>query len=195
MINNYKSNQISAPLQMAGLFPSDNSIEFVGNRETKRTLWMRGGHVSYFTDLPTVEYNLVKEAYLKMPKAIEFCSYIHKELRDQVELFVYYMFGDLDATPDIKDGVLADSENFRDKRNCPSLHWEAKQMTIDNYILTPRDLLMIDMMSDDYKDAVIADAINVSHSYFDELKRKLFKVTNTQSKPALLLKAQSQNVI
>ncbi|QQV91386.1 LuxR family transcriptional regulator [Polaribacter phage Leef_1] len=195
MINNCKSNQISAPLQIAGLFPSDNSIEFVGNRETKRTLWMRGGHVSYFTDLPTAEYNLVKEAYLKLPKAVAFCSAIHKELKDQVELFTYYMFGDLDATPDIKDGVLAPSENFRDKRNCPSLHWETKQITIDTYILTPRDLLMIDMMADDYKDAVIAEAIGVCHSHYDALKRKLFTYTNTQSKPALLLKAKEQNVI
>lgn len=195
MINEYKSNENLTAPKIAGLFPGDDSIEFVGNRETKKVLWLQNGSNHYFTDLPAVYYQLLKDAYFKSPNAVKFCSAIHKKVRHQVELFTYYMYGDLDNTPDIKNGQLAPSENFRDQRNCPSLFWDKKQLTIDNYILTPRDIVMIDMMADDYIDAAIADAIKVSHSYFDQLKRNLFNYTNTQSKPALLLKAKDQKVI
>lgn len=165
MINTRKITQNNPAPQIAGLFPGDNSIEFVGNRETKKVLWLQNGSNHYFLDLPSEFYNLVKQDYLKNHKAIAFCSKIHQKLKDQVELYTYYMWGDLDNTPDIKDGKLSASENFRDKRDCPSLLWNSKNITIDNYILTPRDLLMIDMMSDGFKDSAIADAINVSVSY------------------------------
>lgn len=197
MINAYKNNQSLPTPQIAGLFPGDDGIELMGVKVkgVKRTFWLQHGNTHYFTDLPAKEYNLLKNAYLLDHKAVAFISKIHEELRNQVELYAYYMWGDVDATPDIKNGVLAESENFRDNRNCPSLLWNSKNITIDNYILTPRDLVMIDMMSDDYKDAVIAESIGVSHSYYDQLKRNLFNYTNTQSKSALLLKAKDQKVI
>lgn len=193
--NQSKITQNKTKPQVAGLFPSDNNIEFVGDRETKKAYWIQNGAIHYFTDLPTRHYRLVKAAYLKESLAVNFISSIHKELRDQVELYVYYMWGDLDSTPDISNGILSTSENFRDMRNCPSLLWHAKNITIDTYILTPRDLVIIDMMADDYKDAVISKAIGVSHSYFDTLKRNLFTYTQTKTKTALVLKATKQGVI
>lgn len=195
MINTNKSNQNFAPPKIAGLFPGDNTIEFVGNRQSKTALWIQNGAIHYFNDLPLQYYQLVKEHYLNQPKAVAFISKIHKDLKKQVNMYVYYMWGDLDSTPDIENGILSDSENFRDTRDCPSLLWDKKQLTIDNYILTPRDLVMIDLMADDYKDAVIANAIDKSHSYYDQLKRELFRVTNTQTKAGLLLKAKDQKVI
>lgn len=195
MINTCKINEISTAPQIAGLFPSDNSIEFVGNRETKKVLWLQNGSNRYFLDLPAEYYNLVKNDYLENQDAMAFCSSIHKKLKDQVELYTYYMWGDLDNTPDIKDGKLSECENFRDKRNCPSLLWNSKNITIDNYILTPRDLMMIDMMADGFIDTVIAEAIGVSVSYYDQLKRNLFKYTKTDNKTSLVLKAKDQKVI
>ena len=195
MINTYKSNQNTLTPQIAGLFPADDSIEFAGVRDTKKVLWLQNGSTHYFKDLPFKYFNLVKQAYLKDHKAMEFISKIHEHISDQVELYCYYMYGDLDSTPDIKNGQLADSENFRDKQNCPSLLWNSKNITIDTYILTPRDLLMIDLMAKDYKDAVIAEAVGVSHSYYDQLKRNLFKYTNTETKTSLVLKAKDQKVI
>ena len=195
MINNNKNNQTLPTPQIAGLFPGDDSIEFVGIEDSKTSLWLQNGAAHYFNDLPIKYYNLVKESYLNEPEAIAFISKIHSKLKDQVNMYVYYMWGDLDSTPDIKDGKLSASENFRDKRDCPSLLWNKKNLTIDNYILTPRDIAIIDMMSDDYIDDVIAPAVGVSRSYFDELKRKLFTNTNTTSKPSLLLKAKAQKVI
>lgn len=195
MINTAKITNFKRRLQIAGLFPGDKTIEFVANRKTKKVFWMQNGTTRYFTTLPISHFNTVKKAYLKDHKAVEFISTIHEHITDQVELYTYYMFGDLDSTPDIENGKLSRSENFRDSENCPSLLWESKQMTIDNYILTPRDLVMIDMMAQDYKDAVIAQAIGICHSHFDTVKRNLFTHTNTQTKTALMLKAQAQKVI
>ena len=195
MINTGKITENFLPPQIAGLFPSDNKIEFVGNRDTKTALWLQNGSVHYFNDLPSIYYNLVKEDYLHNLDAVAFISTIHTELKDQVNMYTYYMWGDLDSTPDIENGVLAESENFRDKRDCPSLLWNKKNMTIDRYILTPRDLVMIDMMADDKLDIVIAEAIGHSVSYYDQLKRNLFNYTNTNSKTALVLKAKTQKVI
>jgi hypothetical protein len=145
--------------------------------------------------LPLKYFNLVKNKYLKDHQAFAFISEIHENLKDQIEMYTYYLWGDLDSIPDINNGVLSDCENFRDQRNCPSLLWNSKTITIDNYILTPRDLAMIDMMADDYKDSVIAGAVKVSVSHYDGLKRKLFIATKTQTKTALVLKAKDQKVI
>jgi DNA-binding CsgD family transcriptional regulator len=199
MIKYSKNNENFRNPQIAGMLPGDSGIELMGIKVKgkKTTLWMQNGCTHYFTDLPSKIYNLIKTAYLLDHKAVEFISKIHIELKDQVELYAYYMWGDVDDTPDILNGVLAPSENFREKRDCPSLRWNAKNITIDTYILTPRDIVMIDMMADcnDYIDAVIAEAIGVSHSHYDTLKRKLFTYTNTHSKHALLLKAKTQKVI
>ena len=197
MINTVKSITKTTSPQIAGLIPGDSGIELMGvkNKGKKRTLWLQHGATHYFTDLPVSAYELLKAAYLKDHKAVEFISNIHEKLSDQVELYAYYMWGDVDGTPDIIDGQLAASENFRDKRDCPSLLWNSKHITIDDYELSPRDLIMIDMMAEDYKDSFIAEAIGVSHSHYDALKRKLFRVTGTQSKHSLLLKAKTQKVI
>jgi hypothetical protein len=195
MINNNKNNTNLLAPQIAGFFPKDHNIEFIGNRAKRTTLFIQNGKVQFFTDLPLAAYNLVKKAYLKDEKAILFCSKIHSELKDQVELYAYYMWGDADTTPDILKGILSPSENFRDQINCPSLLWESKNITIDNCILTPRQLVIIDMIADDCLDTVIATAIGVSVPHYNSLKRDLFHHTNTHTKTSLALKAKTQKVI
>jgi hypothetical protein len=195
MINTSEITQNKITRQVAGLLPSDFNIEFIGNRDSKKVLFLHAGQTHYFSDLPLKYFNLVKNRYLKDHQAFAFISQIHEDLKDQIEMYTYYLWGDLDSIPDINNGVLSDCENFRDQRNCPSLLWNSKTITIDNYILTPRDLAMIDMMADDYKDSVIAGAIKVSVSHYDGLKRKLFIATKTQTKTALVLKAKDQKVI
>lgn len=197
MINTSKITQKSLPQQIAGLLPGCNGIEIMGVTvlDQKKAFWLQYGNTHYFHDLPQEYYELLKNAYQNDYKAVEFLSEVKEDLRDQVELYAYYIWGDLDGTPDILNGRLAPSENFRSKTDCPSLLWNRKHITIDDHVLSPREITMIDMMADDYKDAVIAKSIAISHSHYDALKRNLFKATNTCSKPALLLKAKSQKVI
>lgn len=187
--NNFSANPI------AGLLPNDNAIEFMGIRETKKVLWFQNGCAHYFNELPSAEYNLLKKAYLEDEKAFIFLYKITPILFEQVELFTYYNYGALDGTPDILNGELSPSENFRDKENCPSLLWCSKKLTIGDHVLIPRQITMIDCMSKGIPDKTIADVLNIAHSTLDNHKKTLFSALNIQSKSELLQLAFLNKII
>lgn len=186
MINNSEITNFNHYPQIAGMNPGDNSIEFQGVRKTKQVLWMQNGSNHYFCDLPIEHYTLLKNAYLKDHKAVSFLSGVTDHLNQQVELYTYYMYGEVDSTPDIKNGKLAPSENFRDTNDCPSLLWESKNINIGSHILTPRQLVIIDLMAKGMADKQIADALGIAHKTLDNHKQKMFKDLGVQSKYDIL---------
>jgi DNA-binding CsgD family transcriptional regulator len=195
MINSSKITQNQAIPQTPGLFPSDDRIEFYGNRTTKDVFYFQNGQTHHFTNLPSEVYQAIKDVYLKDAPAMAFLSTIHSELTDQIKMFTYFVWGGLDDTPDWENGKLSESENFLDSDDCPSLLWQSKAITIDRYILKPRDRVMIKLMAEGHLDFVIAEMIDVSVSHYDKLKRDLFNYTNTNNKTSLVLKAKEQKVI
>lgn len=195
MINTDKTTTNKPLLDIAGLHPADNGIEFQGIRGNKKVLWMQHGNNHHFTDLPEAKFNLLKEQFLSDRAAYDFISKIHSDIKQQVELYTYYMYGDLDGTPDIKDGVLAPAENFRDTQDCPSLLWHNKNITIDGYVLNPAQILIIDNMLKGYPDKYIVAELGISHSYFDGIKGKLLKSTNCSCSKELIIKAINQKVM
>lgn len=186
MINNVKITNFKAYPQIAGLMPNDSNLEFIGVRKTKQVLWMQNGNNHYFSDLPLYYYTLLKNAYLKDHTAIAFLSEVSDKLRTQVELYTYYMYGSLDATPDIKNGKLAPSENFRDSRNCPSLLWDSKNINIKSHIFTPRQLVIVDFIADNLPDKAIAAALGVTTKTLDFHKSRLFRALGVTTKTELL---------
>lgn len=187
MINNRcKTKDFNSNLQVAGVFPGDANIEFVGVRKTKKVLWMQNGCTRYFSDLPMKYFTLLKAAYQKDHQAQRFLKDVTPDLSKQVELFTYYMWGDLDTTPDIIDGQLMPCENFRDKANCPSLLWNSKNINIGNHILTPRQLVIIDLMAKDMPDKAIASSMSISPKTLDNHKQQLFKSLGVNTKYAVL---------
>jgi DNA-binding CsgD family transcriptional regulator len=149
-------------------------------------MWLQNGSIHYFADLPADAYELVKNAYLKSHKAKSFLQEVSDHLPRQVELYAYYMWGDLDSTPDIKDGKLSASENFRDVRNCPSLLWNSKNINIGDHILTPRQLVIVDLIGSNLPDKAIADALGITQKTLDFHKAKLFKAVGVTTKMDLL---------
>lgn len=187
MINKSEITNFSPYPQIAGVMPNDSSIEFIGIRKTKQVLWMQNGSNHYFCDLPIEHYTLLKNAYLKDHKAVRFLSGVTDHLNQQVELYTYYMYGEVDSTPDISNGKLAPSENFRDTRNCPSLLWNSKNINIGNHILTPRQLVIVDcMLIQDLPDKAIASVLGISHKTLDFHKANLFKSVGVKNKTMLL---------
>ena len=185
MINNDKTTNFSPIPQIAGLMPNDSTIEIFGIRD-QRVLWMQNGKTKYFKDLPTKIYNLLKNAYLEAPKAVEYLSKVSGNTQKQVELYAYYMWGQIDTTPDIKNGVLSDSENFRDSINCPSLLWNSKNINIGSHILTPRQLIIIDsILIQNLPDKAIAAVLGISITTLDFHKAKLFKAVGVTNKMEL----------
>lgn len=194
MINTDKTTKKRRHFAIAGMHPADNGIEFQGIPETKKVLWLQHGSNHYFKDLPEQYYNLLNTAYLNDKKAYEYISKIHQNLFDQVELYTYYMYGGVDGTPDILNGKLSASENYRHSKNCPSLSWN-KEITIDNYNLSPREIIILDELLQNQPDKAIWDIVNLSESHFNTVKRNLLHNTNCTSSKELIIKAIQQNVI
>lgn len=195
MINNSKITTISKNRQIAGVMPHDSNIEFVGVRKKKQVLWLQNGNNHYFSDLPFQYFKLLREAYLKDKKACLFLSNITDNLNRQIELYTYYMYGELDCTPDIENGNLSASENFRDTANCPSLLWNSKNINIHDHILTPRQLVIIDLIGNDLPDKAIASSLEISIKTLDYHKRVLFEAVGVQTKTALLKLAIQHKII
>jgi DNA-binding CsgD family transcriptional regulator len=196
MINNSEFTNIKSFLQIAGMHPGDNSIEFQGIRKTKQVLWMQNGNNHYFSDLPSEHFNLLKSTYLKDHKAVRFLSGVTDHISRQVELYTYYMYGEVDATPDIdKDGNLAPSENFRDTQNCPSLLWNSKNINIGSHILTPRQLVIVDLIGNNLPDKAIASILGVSHKTLDFHKSKLYKCVGVSTKLELLKLSMKYKIV
>tara|TARA_B110000967_G_scaffold202527_1_gene241536 strand:+ start:1649 stop:2242 length:594 start_codon:yes stop_codon:yes gene_type:complete len=191
-----KTTNFSPIPQIAGLMPNDSAIEFIGDRKTKQVMWMQNGSNHYFTDIPIEYYLLLKKAYLRDPKAVWFLSSVTPHLNLQVELYTYYMYGEADSTPDIKNGKLSASENFRDSRNCPSLFWNSKNINIGSHILTPRQLIIIDsILIQNLPDKAIASVLGISLTTLDFHKAKLFKAIGVTNKMELQKLALKHKVI
>lgn len=79
--------------------------------------------------------------------------------------------------------------------NCPSMLFKYKVLKIKDYILKPREILITDLFKKDFPDKIIADSLNISHSYLDYLKRNLFKNCGVTTKIAFVLLAQKYGVI
>ena len=195
MINNSKIKHLKRPLQIAGLLPGDNNLEFVGIRKSKQVLWLQNGSSHYFTDLPLQYFTLLKNTYLKDHKAQRFLTRVTDNLPRQIELFTYYNWGACDGTPDIKNGELQPVENFRHKPNCPSLLWESKYINIGTHILTPRQLVIIDLWHKGLKDSAVAVTLKISPKTLDNHKQKLFKALNVHSKYDVLILAFQSKIV
>ena len=195
--NQCKSTKTNTTHQriVAGVLPSDNNIEFVGVTETKQVLWLQNGNNHYFTDLPAKYVELLRKEYKNNPLAHEYLSKVTPNPSRQLELFTFYMYGALDTTPDIKDGVLSPSENFRSSKNCPSLRWENKNITIGDHILSARELFITDMFASNAPDKAIAVALEISDSYFNDVKKKLYKKAGVNTKTGYVIKAMQEQII
>ncbi|MBS9773835.1 MAG: response regulator transcription factor [Tenacibaculum sp.] len=198
MLNNHGKSTVFKPCEqiVAGILQSDSNIEFVGVKKNKikRVIWVKNGSSHYFTDLPSKYFELLKEAYLQDDNAMAFLKNITSDFYRQVELYTYYVYGDLDTTPDIINGRLNNPENFRDKQNCPSLAWN-KEITINGNALTPREIVISDMFGKDMPDKAIASTLGICISHFDVIKRRLYKKAGVNTKTAYIMKALNQNVI
>jgi len=189
-----EQNQILQPLP-AGVSPNDSNIEFVGDKDHKTVWWIQYGKTHPFTDLPSKYYNKLKEAYKADKPAVANLSALNVGIRREVELYTYYIYGDLDTTPDIKDGELQPSENFRDTLDCLSLQWESKNIDFEGKIITTRQLRILDLIVQDLPDKAIADKMGIAQSTLDHHKKALFKALRSSNKTTAMLTAVKAKIV
>lgn len=195
-----KSTKTTLTTQLpAGVGLDDHNIEFVGCKTTKTVIWLQRGNSHSFNYLPRPIYKALEELFLTDHDALKvltenFPEDAH-ELARMVEIYTYYMYGDLDATPDVIDGQLQPSENYREKKDCISLQFFNKNIDIDGQPLNARSIAILDDMAEGIPDKLIAHKLGITLSTLDFHKRRLFKTMNVQSKPEAISKAYKQHVL
>lgn len=190
------SNQQQLP---AGISPCDNNIEFVGVPDTKTVLWLNHGNSRQWKHLPKDIYNSLEELFLTDDEAVKFLTTNFSDdahnINRLVEIYTYYMYGQLDNSPDVIDGALQPSENFRDHKNCPSLLFSNKVIDIDGIHLSQRDLQILDDIIEGLPDKLIAMRLSISIGTFDFHKKNLFTKLGVDSKVGLAVKTLKNNLV
>jgi len=194
MINNCKTTEKTNTAQIAGLLPGDSNIEFIGLKETKQVIWLQHGRTLEWNYLPKWVYAICKKQYLQDKKAVKFLQKAKTSVNRQVELYIYHLYGGMDAAPDILKGHLTISENFRDEKNTPALLWDSKRITLNGEVLTLRDLIIIDLILEDEPDKAIASEMKITQPTLDFHKRNLYKRTHVNGKTSLIIALLKQHV-
>ena len=202
---NGKSTLFQTPAQhlIAGLVPGSEDIEFYGIPQTKEVRWLQNGQDHAFKDLSPRHYIMLLNAYngdgraQQLIKGIEIIdgTVIQLSVTRQVELYTYYCFGDLDNAPDIKDGVLQPAENYRHERDCISLQFDSKEITINGIPLKPREIRMIDSFSQEDKDEIVAIELGIVRNTLNQHKKSLFLKAGVFSKIGLMVKAFEERIL
>jgi len=180
--------------RVAGTLPNDANIEFIGIPKTKEVIWFQFGNQHAFCNLPTRFYTLLESRYLSDYKAVLDISAMTTDPKRQVELYTYYVFGDADFTPDIIDGVLQPSENYRDTEQCISLQWVSKEITINGIPLNSRDLKICDLMILNLPDKEIAYELGITLPTLDFHKRNLYQKAGSVNKAAFIMKLMEERI-
>lgn len=182
----------------AGISPSDHNIEFVGVKHNKSVLWFQNGSSNRWEHLPEPIYDACEELFLTDQTAVAFLTKEYNEVADDlnrlVELYIYYLYHDLDSKPDVVNGVLQTCENFREAKDCPSLNFTNKYIDIDGLVLTKRDLQILDDIIEGLPDKMIAHRLGIKIGTFDFHKKNLFKKFNVDSKVSLAVKTLKHNI-
>ena len=110
-------------------------------------------------------------------------------------LYTYYCYGDLDNTPDIKDGALQPAENYRHERDCISLQFDSKEITINGIPLKPREIRMIDSFSQEDKDEIVAIELGIVRNTLNQHKKSLFQKARVASKIGLMVKVFEERIL
>lgn len=180
--------------RVAGTLPNDGNIEFIGIPSTKEVIWFQFGNQHSFSCLPAKYYKLLEARLLSDKQAMKDIVKMSYDAIRQVELYTYYVYGDADFTPDIINEVLQPAENYRHDLDCISLGWFTKELTINGEPLNNRDILICDMMVQNYTDKLMAHNLNISLPTFDFHKRNLYHKAGVDNKCALLLKIINERI-
>lgn len=181
-------------LRVAGTLPDDSDIEFIGIPTTKQVIWFQYGNQHSFATLPDRYFDLLTDLYHSDYRAVIDIGGMTTDSDRQIELYTYYLYGDADFSPDIIDGVLQAPENFRDSIDCISLKWLTKDITLNGKPLNKRELIICDMMLENYTDKLMAHNLNIALATFDHHKRNLYKKAGVDNKSAFIMKLFNERI-
>ena len=180
--------------RVAGTLPSDCDIEFIGIPATMEIIWFQYGNQHSFAQLPDDIFQLLADRYHTDEAAQKDISEMTFDYDRQIEIYTYFVYGDADFSPDIIDGELQPAENYRHKLDCISLNWLTKDITLNGIPLNKRELLICDMLLENYTDKLMANKLNIAVPTFDFHKRNLYKKACVDNKAAFIIKLFNERI-
>lgn len=191
---NQKKPAVQARPPIPGIIPGDFNIEFIGVIGKKSVITLQNGQPIPFKDIPGL---LKAKLFQKMQgddKAMEALG--HLPMSEALEHFVFCHYGAVDGTPDVyADGMLGPTENFRCGDNCVCLAWDSKNISINGYALTPREIEVADKLASDKTDNAIASELGITKSTLVIHKRNIYGKAEVGSRTGFVHKAYQEGVL
>lgn len=195
-MNKVNEKNVVSQQIIAGILKNDANIEFFGIKETKTVKWLQHGKTHDFSELSGAAANAVIEAYEADAGAKAYLKSIKDEqgrslnYARRVELYIYYCYGAINETPDMVDNILQAPENFRHSTEYVRSYFDVKKLQINGKELKLRELQMIDLFAEDHTDYAIAKMLGIALPTLNDQKRVLFKKARVQTKTALMIQAE-----
>lgn len=163
---------------------ADRSLEiFTHQGELKA---MKDGKVNSFTDLSFSDIAILKE---EIDANIEIKLALHDMHPDsevkRIAQFAFCRFSGLDFQPDIIDGQLQDGEYVEcpKRGTCPHEGTLCKMPIVNEQRLTNQDVALMQLLSTEKTNDVIATEMNLAPGTFHQAKKFLYrKIGNIQTK-------------
>tara|TARA_B100000378_G_scaffold70854_1_gene54072 strand:+ start:6802 stop:7401 length:600 start_codon:yes stop_codon:yes gene_type:complete len=187
---------------IAGINPNlPADIEFIPAGEGLKVACLQGGRIYPFKELETPLFMMVANKYNTDRGAKLFIKALRNKqgqpysFPEQVEIYTFYMWGAVDGKPDIKNGELQPAENFITGKNCPSLHFDHKHITINSQELNDRDIKIILMANNDLPNKAIAEELNLSIKTLEGYLTGLYRKVGVYTRTGLVAASYHNNII
>lgn len=198
-MRNFRTNQA---ITVAGLNPSlPENIEFIPAGEGMCVTCLQGGRSYPFKEIAQPIFTDILNKYTNDKGAQRFIKSLRKENGmpyskvEQVEIYVFFMWGGVDGMPDVIAGVLQPSENFITGEDCPSLHFDNKHIEVDGNTINDRDIKIILMAKNDIPNKAIADELHISVRTLEYHLTRLYRKVGAFTRTGLVAAAYHNQII
>jgi len=181
------------------LIPED--IEFIPKGEGMKVLCLQGGRSYPFKKIAAPIFTDILNEYTNDRGAQRFIKLLRNEKGlpyskvEQVEIYVFFMWGGVDGKPDVIGGVLQPCENFITGEDCPSLNFDNKEVTVDGKQINYRDIKIILMANKDLPNKAIADELHISVRTLEYHLTRLYRKVGAFTRTGLVSAAYKNQII
>ena len=190
------------PTSIAGLNPAlPQNIEFIPAGIGMSVLCLQGGGTYLFKEIAAPIFTDILNLYMKDRGAKRFIQSLRREdgmpysKVEQVEIYVFFMWGAVDGIPDVIGGVIQPSENCITGEDCPSIHFDHKEITVDGKQINNRDIKIILMANKDLPNKAIADELNISVRTLEYHLTRLYRKVGAFTRTGLVAAAYKDQII
>lgn len=185
----------------AGFLPTDNRIELIGIRHTRKVIFTQNGVSKPFKFLPNNLLITLSNHLQQNQPALNYLTGKFDAYLEMLEDYTFCMWGLANNQADFKqingEWCLSEPENFKCNygNQCHCFGFTGKSIKFNNHPLTAKQIAILELIKAGLADKNIADVLGFTQSTLDSHKKKLFTISQTFSKTELITKAIAEHVI